>query len=163
MILIQKLDPVEDFKMWYMNNRILRPPLDSNMIVADNFYNTATLFSDGQFQVELVIAKPHSRSPQHRHPNMDAMEVYLGGHLALTVNDEINLSHEMAKERNDGASSMLYESIRIRPEDWHGGSSGRFGGMFLSIQHWQNGVKPTSVVKDVIFLNKEDENIAVSL
>ena len=38
--------------------------------------------------------------------------------------------------------------MRVRPNDVHGGVFGPGGGVFLSIQHWLNGVEPHCVARD---------------
>jgi hypothetical protein len=39
-------------------------------------------------------------------------------------------------------------AVRVRPNDLHGAVVGEGGGVFLSVQHWLNGVKPHCVGSD---------------
>jgi hypothetical protein len=39
----------------------------------------------------------------------------------------------------------MLEYIRVLPSSLHSGIAGKRGGSFLSVQHWLNGVKPTTV------------------
>ena len=159
MVKVDRLEEIVEFKDWWMRNRIIKPPFNENLLHIDSCYTTSTLFTDGQYQVQLISGKPNSRSAQHIHPNVDSIEVYLGGHIQLIKNGIELLSYSDALERVDGASSGLGRDIRVLPTDWHGGTSGRFGSMFLSIQFWLNGVKPTSIHKDVLYLNPEEQGM----
>ena len=38
-----------------------------------------------------------------------------------------------------------YKTIRVKPNDIHGGTSSKNGGAFISIQHWLNDVDPSHV------------------
>lgn len=88
------------------------------------------LYRNGPWQVELFSVQPNGAFPPHRHPNVDSIEVHLSGDLRLTVRGK-----------------LAKRITRIRPRDWHGGTSGP-GGTFLSVQRWLNDVAPTSVGLD---------------
>ena len=45
----------------------------------------------------------------------------------------------------EGMPSYAYETIRVKPNDPHGGTASKNGGSFISIQKWLNGVEPTHV------------------
>ncbi len=63
-------------------------------------------------------------------------------------NDQTFIDHDMALEEHQGMPKHQYTTIRVRPNDWHGGIASKNGGAFISIQHWLNGVKPTHVGAD---------------
>ena len=48
-------------------------------------------------------------------------------------------------EQENGFPINLYQTIRVRPNDPHGGTASDKGGAFISIQHWLNNVEPTHV------------------
>ena len=51
-----------------------------------------------------------------------------------------------------------YHTIRVLPESKHDAKAGPKGGCFLSVQHWLNGVKPTSVGNDWVGDSNMGEN-----
>ena len=109
-------------------------------------------FRDGQFQVELFIVPPNYIIPEHTHPNVDSYEVYLGGqikfsHTGKWVND---YELEPSEQANPGTALNRGRVIRVKPTDRHGGQFGPSGGVFMSVQHWLNGVKPHCVAADYI-------------
>ena len=61
-------------------------------------------------------------------------------HGGETVNTD-----EQAQEEIEGMPSYAYETIRVKPNDLHGGTASKNGGSFISIQKWLNGVEPTHV------------------
>jgi len=108
-------------------------------------------FRDEQFQVELFIVPPNYIIPEHTHPNVDSYEVYLGGqikfsHTGKWVNDYE--SEPSLEQANPGTAINRGRVIRVRPTDRHGGQFGPSGGVFMSVQHWLNGVKPHCVALD---------------
>jgi len=93
---------------------------------------------EGQFQSQLIICAAGTKIPEHRHPNVDSFEMAMYG-MNLTFSGELALKEEQ---------NVFGRSIRVRPMDKHGGWAGEKGGCFLSVQHWLNGVPPTSVGLD---------------
>ena len=55
------------------------------------------------------------------------------------------MSKEEALEEQDGYPINAYQTIRVKPNDLHGGTASKEGGAFISIQHWLNDVEPTHV------------------
>lgn len=103
---------------------------------------------DGPFQVQLFICHPGTVIPEHCHPNVDSYEVGLRG-MELRVRGRRVLPMRMAK-LTDGAGLpvTLGTFIRVKAGDLHSATAGEDGGAFLSVQHWLNGIKPTSVGND---------------
>lgn len=103
---------------------------------------TIVLHREGQFQTELVISHPNSPEwpGEHRHPNIDSIEVEVFDCHGLTRNGEV-----VAKP------DLVYEGryfVHLLPTDFHGSKASRHGISLLSNQKWLNGVKPSSVGED---------------
>ena len=49
---------------------------------------------------------------------------------------------------DNNLSASHYEVVRVLPESPHSAIAGKKGGSFMSVQHWLNDVKPTSVGND---------------
>lgn len=129
-------DKLEEFLNWWLDTREFKPPKDTPVDFGNDRYSGAILYRDGQFQVQLLTVKPISVIPEHIHPNIDSYEVYISGDIVFSLEGEKSKGMEP------------FESIRVKPSNWHGGTFGDTGGCFLSVQHWLNDVKPTSVGYD---------------
>jgi hypothetical protein len=55
------------------------------------------------------------------------------------------MSRDDALEEENGYPLNAYQTIRVKPNDLHGGTASDKGGAFISIQHWLNDVEPTHV------------------
>jgi len=104
------------------------------------------LYRCGQFQVEKFTVPPYYTIPEHTHPNVESYEMYISGDIAFSHSGlwvtEDNLIKLPKSADNVGAL------IKVRTTDKHGGCFGGQGGVFISIQHWLNGVSPHSVALD---------------
>jgi hypothetical protein len=98
-----------------------------------------TLHREGQFQVQLYILRPNIIVPDHTHPNVDSFEVAIRG-----VTFRHSGSVFLTPNRND----LIGRAIYVGHDQWHGGYSSDQGGVFLSVQEWLNGVKPSTVADD---------------
>ena len=87
--------------------------------------------------------------PSHTHPNVDSYEVALSG-MEFFLNDKVVLPRWYANlpSNHCNLSTSHYEVVRVLPESPHSAIAGDKGGSFMSVQHWLNGVKPTSVGND---------------
>ena len=135
-------DALSKFADWYLRsscngilNRI-KPPAQEPMFV--DGITGITLFRNGQFQVEMFICPPNIEIPDHIHPNVDSFEISLYG---MRFRHENGLCDETDELK-------MYDSLRVRPQDKHGGISGPIGAAFISIQHWLNDVAPHRIAKD---------------
>ena len=132
------LDPYTDlqtFKDWWWEKRPFSVPGENILShVADT--HGIVLFRDGQYQVELFNVKPNSEIPSHNHPNVDSFEVFVGGDITFTCDD------------NTFTNLKLGDSIRILPSSQHGGKFGKRGGCFISVQAWLNNINPKFVGDD---------------
>jgi hypothetical protein len=143
-------DPLADFCTWWLGNRVLHPPFDANVVTFDDQVVGSTLFREGPFQVQLFSVKPHTDIADHMHPNVDSFEVYLGGEIEFRHSGEYVTTTAHIGDM-DGRCTLLGQTLRVKPEDSHGGRFGAMGGLFLSVQHWINGVPPSSVHLDWAF------------
>lgn len=107
------------------------------------------LYRGGQFQVQMFIVPPGHVIPEHTHPNVDSYEVYVGGQIKFSHGGRFIVADEdIAQPDQHGCASLRGQTIRVRPNDPHGGVFGPSGGVFLSVQHWLNGVAPHCVAAD---------------
>ena len=137
-------DVLEEFLHWWLQNRVICPPLDNSLTHIKDTYGVV-LYRQGPFQVELFNVKPNSEIVPHLHPNVDSFEVFLTGDIHFMCNGEWSYEQKLG------------ESItRVKPDSWHGGFFGERGGCFLSVQHWLNGVPPTFVGNDWVDEDKRD-------
>jgi hypothetical protein len=143
-------DLLADFCVWWLDNRIIRPPFEANVVTFDDQVMGSTLYRDGAFQVQLFSVKPNTDIADHMHPNVDSFEVYLGGEIEFRHRGEYTATAAQISE-SDEACRLLWNPLRVKPEDSHGGRFGAMGGLFLSVQHWINGVPPSSVHLDWAF------------
>jgi hypothetical protein len=95
-----------------------------------------TLFREGRNQVQLFIIAPNSIILSHSHPDVDVMQVHLGGDIAF----------EFDGLRFGGRKIM--DKLRLSPGMEHKAFIGPEGAAYLSIQVWQNGVEPISLRED---------------
>ena len=128
-------DDLTAFKQWWEATRPFNPPVEDPVTKAEAIYGVV-LYRQAPYQVQLFIMPPNSFIDDHIHPNVDSFEVFIGGDIAFRCNGE-------TYDQN-----VLGAYIRVLPDSWHGGSFGKRGGCFLSIQKWLNGVPPTSVGHD---------------
>jgi hypothetical protein len=131
---------------FFAERPLLQPPSDNFVAIYSPGVFGSVLYREGQFQVELFMVTPNFHIPPHAHDNVDSYEVQLQG---------MSFYHEVAeqlipehKEIYDDIASKTGSFIRVKPDHLHWADAGKEGGMFISVQHWLNGVKPSSVGKD---------------
>jgi quercetin dioxygenase-like cupin family protein len=106
-------------------------------------------YREPPFQVQLFIAPPNYIVPEHTHPNVDSFEIYLGGQIRFSHSGKFTAPEaSFTIPAFDGTALSRGNSIRVRPNDVHGGIVGPSGGVFMSVQHWLNGVEPHCVAAD---------------
>jgi len=142
-------DPLIDFFLQWYERPIYRAPYESSVICDGNIWGTV-LYRHNEFQVQLFTIAPNTVFPSHRHPNVDAFEIYLSGDIEFFVNRTKVLGQEEHGKTDEGFTLMMGKSFRVRPEDWHHAVIGPRGGSFISVQRWMNGAKPTNVGFDWI-------------
>ena len=144
------IDPKQDdlsyFANWYLTSekidRIYTP--FKNPLLFIEGVSGIVLYRSKPYQVELFICQPNLIIPEHTHPDVDSYECFLYG-MKFTHSGETVMSEEEALEEQDGYPINAYQTIRVKPNDLHGGTASKNGGAFISIQHWLNDVEPTHV------------------
>lgn len=138
---------LEAFLHWFLNQPIGLVTLMS----AESYWHesviTQTLFRHDRFQVELVLLRGNSEWPgEHRHPDVDSVEVDLNNSVVFTKNGEEKSTPEFQIPVPIGGITQLCNCVRLLPTDRHGIKKvGPGGAAIISVQEWQNGVKPSSV------------------
>ena len=140
------MDELSNFANWYLNSgdidRIYTPFKEPLLFVEK--VTSVVIYRNKPFQVELITCLPNTVIPEHKHPDVDSYECFLYG-MKFTHSGEVILSDEQALEEQNGYPVNAYHTIRVKPNDLHGGTASKNGGCFLSIQHWLNNVEPTHV------------------
>jgi len=143
-------DPLFEFSCQYFSNcsAIPIPPFKDGVVRVGAFTGI-TLYRNGPFQVQLWTCDPNSNIPEHSHPGVDVIQVYLWGQIHLTHNGVPVIEEAgMAEFQADGigySTSMAYGlNLRVHPGQTHGAKIGPMGGAFLTIQMWLDG-EPRSV------------------
>jgi hypothetical protein len=99
---------------------------------------SAILYRDGNLQVEHLIYPPNTEVPEHRHPDVDSLGIFLSGDIEFTLfGKSVHAWDESTKTENDTPSS-LGRVVPIPNTVTHGVKIGPRGGSFLSIQLWLN-------------------------
>ena len=139
-------DELSKFAHYYLNSNLtgkIYTPI-KNGLIFEGGMTGIVLYRHEQFQVELFIVKPNLIIPEHTHPDIDSYECFLYG-MNFTHSGKTITSREQALEEKNGYPIYSYQTIRVKPNDVHGGTASEYGGAFLSIQHWLNGVEPSHV------------------
>ena len=147
---IDEMDALEQFVTWFLKESPRFGLIPSQDAVTSIEGVTAVLwYRHEQFQVQQFIVPPNYVIPAHIHPNVDSFELYLGGQIQFSKNGKFEItSEESTRTGQFGEAAMRGKMIRVRPHEWHGGTFGAAGGVFMSLQHWLNGVKPHCVAAD---------------
>ena len=144
------MDDLERFANWFTSN--------SSVIAAVPF-NDAVHYVEGvacvlmyrsaPYQVQMFVVPPNHIIPEHVHPNVDSIELYMGGQIRFSHSGKFVISEDsFTSPADNGLPVEAGRMIRVRPDDVHGGIFGPAGGVFLSIQKWLNGVEPHCVSAD---------------
>lgn len=141
-------DALANFAKWYLSdlpNLPARPPMDGAVAVVEGV-SGVVLWRDGTFQVQMFVCAPNTNVPTHTHPDVDSYEAHLTGGIDFYIDGKLTIPQKAAsKAGKNGASRCYGWTARVRPYTPHSAKVGENGGAFLSIQHWLNGIKPTSV------------------
>lgn len=140
------LSPLQQFAKRFLLGRInwyAVPRLNAIYNYGDII--SLVLYRKEQFQVELFIV-PVSPSSfvEHTHPDVDVMEFALSGITELFVNGKLLSYTDIAEADAWLLGDVPTAPICIAPGIPHRGQ-GITPYAFLSIQHWLNNTKPTSV------------------
>lgn len=122
-----------EFLMHWLEHRETNQ-IEGATVNIDGDVTETLLYSDGQFQVEMLSVTPNTILTTHSHPDVDSYEVYVSGDLTFEVDDKSYVPTE-----------SYSDYVRVPDGCTHGGKTGERGGVFLSVQLWKNGVKPTFI------------------
>lgn len=117
------------------------PPCPFDGVRRIGAFTGLTLYKGGPFLVELWICDPNSEIPDHSHPNIDTIQIYLSGQI------DIWKGGTQALKSGDVGVLSGSSFVRTLPGEVHSGRIGELGAAFMSIEHWILG-EPTSAVDD---------------
>lgn len=140
-------ETVEEFAEWYKENGFPFLPPQDNAIFRTNNASAVVLYRKGQFQAELYIGDPSCTTPEHSHPGVESIIMYISGDGETTINSKaiIDPKPYWDMKNLDGSSVLFKQSLRLNPEDTHGLTTGPRGFAFFSIEKWPDGIDPSSV------------------
>ena len=120
------------------------------------------LYRQSQFQVQMFAAPAGTIIPEHTHPNVDNIQVYVGGNIRFSLGGKYVYGADQLFALNGplGLANRRGLTIRVRPNDIHGAVFGEGGGVFLSAQQWLNGVKPHCVGADYDGLTMGEDHLS---
>jgi hypothetical protein len=144
-------DPsIDDFTTWFLSTMppIWAVPFGTCVWKVEDV-TVVLLYRQPPFQVQLFIVPPHYIIPEHTHPNVDSIEIYVGGDIKFSHSGKWVVPDEaFAGPSEQGTWQKRGKRIRVKPNDQHGGQFGPHGGVFMSSQRWMNGVEPHCVSAD---------------
>src|SRR5437763_7118025 len=84
------------------------------------------LYRKDPFQVQMFAVPEGTIIPEHTHPNVDSIEVYVGGNIMFSHSGKYIVPAEEVHARDGplGLASRRGITIRVRPNDVHGGVVG---------------------------------------
>jgi len=145
------MDDLDKFCKWFLLNMpVVGAVPFENAVTKIEDVTSVLMYRKDNFQVQMFIVPPHYIIPEHTHPNVDSIEVYMGGNIRFShCGSFVNPEPDIQKDNtNLGCSKARGKTIRVKPNDLHGGIFGEGGGVFLSVQKWLNDVKPHCVAAD---------------
>lgn len=129
---------VEEFAAWYKAEGMpIQPPKEDPIYVTEISYSYV-LYRKGQYQAELYLVRPNTGSPDHSHPGVDNIILLFGGDIGVKTNGTINMIPP-----DVDIFGLLGPTIVSG--DTHALHVGDRGGAFLSLEKWDDNIKPTSV------------------
>lgn len=150
---VPDFDPLIAYGHWFMEQGPSVPlsPIDGVTRVGN--FSGLVLHRSGQFQTQMWICDPGSVIPEHSHPNVDSIQLYVSGSLNLFVRD-------LVEAAPNGTSIQLRErggNARVLPGQGHSAKIGPMGACFLTFQHWLVD-PPSSVEMDWVGEALSDEH-----
>jgi hypothetical protein len=142
------VDPLYEFACSFLEEK----PLADYIGAADTFSRIAEvkallLFREGSFQVQIFTVPPYYIVPAHTHPNVESIEVYVGGQIRFSHRGNFVFEGRDPVDNLD-ISPFKWRMLRVSPEDRHGAVVGATGAVFISIQRWLNDIEPHCVAAD---------------
>ena len=142
---------LEDYLDWMMNKMPFYGsiPYKNPIWMVENV-TSVLIHRERDLQTQMFIVPPDTIIPEHTHPNVDSFEVYGGGEIYFTHGGKFVSDKKLVKENEHKNCYLRGVTIRVKPNDKHGGTFGKEGGIFFSVQKWLNGVQPHCVASDYI-------------
>lgn len=141
-------DQLAQFANWFVRDQGFRiPPCIFDGVTKAGKNTGLVLYRDPPYQVQLWICDPNSEIPEHTHPNMDTIIIYLSGEFYVKVNGEPVLTKESLYAMPDGMPSVPGAWLRVGPNDKHSAMIGPKGCAFLNFGRFLDG-KPRSADLD---------------
>jgi len=119
------------------NRLALAPSLDGVQSTAD--WTEATLHTAGEYQTQLIVLRPGTHVPRHRHLRCDSLDV------ALCGNGQVQIGAYAAGFGAGRRGPLAANLVHVPRGEWHGGEVGHAGMVFLSFQHW---IGPPGFISD---------------
>ncbi len=141
---------IEEFTSWFLEKMppIWNVPFGECVWKIEDV-TSVLLYRKPPHQVQLFVVPPHYIIPEHTHPNVDSMEVYIGGDGKFSLHGRWVMSDEsLTVPSQYGTWQHRGGRIRVKPNELHGAKYGPLGGVFMSSQYWLNGVEPHCVSAD---------------
>jgi hypothetical protein len=143
-------------------DEFLALPLSSLKVIEHRNYGilTATVVHrEAPFQVEMVITQPKAQLVAHRHPHIDAYEVYISGDLRFVAGESAEQTNQLLADISKVPEKIFKRAFErfkrehgpyfhIKSTDWHAGFAGETGAAFWSVQQWSDGEKLTAAGVD---------------
>ena len=152
-----ELDVTQDligFWDYWRTERPFMPPVDGSVKTGGEYRSgearpsfSAILYRNGAYQVEHLIYPPNTSVPEHRHPDIDSLGIYLSGDIEFTLFGKPVHTWAESVPDEHGAPSSLGRVVPIPHTVTHGVNIGPKGGSFLSVQQWLNDT-PVERVSD---------------
>ena len=120
------------------------------------------MYRRDQFQVQMFAVPEGTIIPEHNHPNVDTVQVYVGGSIIFTLGGHYFFPEEQlfAMSGPLKCASKRGWRMRVGPNDKHGAIAGPGGGVFMAVQHWLNGIAPHCVSADYEGVTMGEDHLA---
>ena len=129
---------LHDYVRWVIRQRWNAPEMVPVEHRTGPGWTVDVVHREENFQVERVSV-PLGTITLHRHPGVETCEYFVRGSGVLQV------GHRFFELADDIPTSR--QIVPIPSHAWHGGKIGTDGIVFLSIQHWRDGLALSSVIE----------------
>ena len=145
------MDPVEEFCTSFLKDMpVIGAVPFAGAVSQVEDVTCVLLYRRDQFQVQMFACPEGTIIPEHTHPNVDTVQVYVGGNIIFTHNGRYAYPGDSVQAMNGPlrCANKRGRTMRVRPDEKHGAVVGEGGGVFIAVQHWLNGIAPHCVSAD---------------
>ena len=155
---LDKLKTLEEFDDWFIEKWRTTgcipffPPNDPDIVSTYSTTTSLILLRYKSFQAQLTIAKASedwNETPEHRHPDVWAIEHYVAGDVEFTVEGESRVPRHLTaySKRNCPLNTPLLQMKKclVPPSVKHQFTPGPRGAAFITTQMWARDMKPTLI------------------